>query len=112
MIKFRSSKSTYLLLLTWMIFPCFCNAQKQAAKKEVFSGISKTNLYVSMLKNKKVGVVANQTSCFMTAKHPKKTVHLVDSLLALNVKVEKVFAPEHGFRGKADAGEVIKDGRV
>ena len=35
---------------------------------------------------------------------------MVDSLLALNVSVKKVFAPEHGFRGKADAGEVVKDG--
>ncbi|MFN2262173.1 MAG: exo-beta-N-acetylmuramidase NamZ domain-containing protein, partial [Psychroflexus sp.] len=37
-------------------------------------------------------------------------IHLVDSLLTRNVNIKKVFAPEHGFRGKADAGEIVKDG--
>lgn len=36
--------------------------------------------------------------------------HLVDSLLSLDVSIQKVFAPEHGFRGEADAGEKVKDG--
>ena len=36
--------------------------------------------------------------------------HLVDFLLVKNLTVKKVFAPEHGFRGTADAGEVVKDG--
>lgn len=36
---------------------------------------------------------------------------LLDTLLQLNINVVKVFAPEHGFRGNADAGETIKDGK-
>ena len=39
-----------------------------------------------------------------------KYTHLVDSLLSLNMNLKKVFAPEHGFRGTADAGEVVKNG--
>ena len=38
------------------------------------------------------------------------SVHLVDFLLAEKVNIVKVFAPEHGFRGKADAGEQVKSG--
>ncbi|MCI4667413.1 MAG: DUF1343 domain-containing protein [Bacteroidia bacterium] len=56
------------------------------------------------LKGKKVAVVGNQTSRFFNG------THLVDSLLSRGVEVIKVFAPEHGFRGTADAGEHVKDG--
>ena len=43
-------------------------------------------------------------------KNKNEFTHLVDSLLSSKVDIKKVFAPEHGFRGKADAGEVVKDG--
>jgi uncharacterized protein YbbC (DUF1343 family) len=38
----------------------------------------------------------------------KTTTHLVDSLVSLNLDIQKVFAPEHGFRGKADAGRIYR----
>ena len=60
-----------------------------------------------ILKNKNIGIVANQTTVIF--KEDGYT-HLVDSLLSLNIVVKKVFAPEHGFRGTADAGEYVKDG--
>nr|WP_298791325.1 DUF1343 domain-containing protein [uncultured Allomuricauda sp.] len=72
----------------------------------IIVGANRTELYLKELQGKKVGVVANQTSViFKTDGH----AHLIDSLLSLNVNVVKVFAPEHGFRGKADAGEHVKD---
>ena len=52
--------------------------------------------------NKRVGLVANQTSKI-------KNEHLVDALLNEGVNLVKVFSPEHGFRGKSDAGEKVKD---
>ena len=56
-------------------------------------------------------MVVNQTSVFNRfLPWPPKTTHLVDSLLALNIPVKKIFAPEHGFRGEADAGEKVIDG--
>ncbi|MFT7067024.1 MAG: hypothetical protein ACJAUO_002612 [Sediminicola sp.] len=68
---------------------------------------NRTQEYLPLLRNKKVGVVANQTSViFKKQGH----THLVDSLLSLQVDVKKVFAPEHGFRGEADAGEAVNDG--
>ncbi|MCB4799544.1 exo-beta-N-acetylmuramidase NamZ family protein [Neotamlana laminarinivorans] len=71
-------------------------------------GANQTELYLPLLQNKRVGIVANQTSVIF--KNETKYVHLIDSLVSLKLNVKKVFAPEHGFRGKADAGEVVKDG--
>ena len=76
--------------------------------KEIIVGANQTDIYLALLKNKKVGIVANQTSIIF--KTENGYTHIVDSLLNLNVDIKKVFAPEHGFRGKADAGEHIKDG--
>lgn len=72
--------------------------------KNILVGADQPNAYLPLLKNKKVAVVANQTS---TA----SGMHLVDYLLAQKVEVKKVFAPEHGFRGDASAGEHIADGK-
>ena len=60
-------------------------------------------VYVPLLKGKRVGVFANQTSMV-------KESHLVDTLVKSGVRVVKIFGPEHGFRGTADAGEKVKDG--
>lgn len=72
-------------------------AQQPSAIK---TGAEQTNLYLDILKGKRTAIVANQTSVI------KKT-HLVDTLLSLNISIEKVFAPEHGFRGEAEAGEKV-----
>ncbi|OMP31048.1 exo-beta-N-acetylmuramidase NamZ domain-containing protein [Mangrovimonas sp. DI 80] len=70
-------------------------------------GANQTEAYLPLLQGKKIGIVANQTSVIF---HKKGYTHLVDSLVALKTNVVKVFAPEHGFRGTADAGEHVKDG--
>jgi uncharacterized protein YbbC (DUF1343 family) len=57
-------------------------------------------VYLEGLRGKRIGIVANQTS--MVA-----AVHLVDTLLSIHIKIVRVFAPEHGFRGLADAGEKV-----
>ncbi len=71
-------------------------------------GANRTAIYLPQLKDKKIAIVANQTSVIFKKNNTK--LHLVDSLINLNINVKKVFAPEHGFRGDADAGELIKDG--
>ena len=78
-------------------------------------GANQTELYLKLLKGKKVGIVANQSSVIFkesktNSQEQKRFTHIVDSLVALKMDIKKVFAPEHGFRGTADAGEVIKDG--
>ncbi|QCX38015.1 DUF1343 domain-containing protein [Aureibaculum algae] len=65
--------------------------------------------YLSLIKQKRIGIVGNHTS---VVKNKINTfTHLVDTLISLNIDIKKVFAPEHGFRGKADAGEKIADGK-
>ncbi len=71
--------------------------------------ISYPDNYLHLLQQKVVAVVANQTSVVQNSN--QGFTHLIDTLISLKVDVKKVFAPEHGFRGKADAGEHISDGK-
>jgi uncharacterized protein YbbC (DUF1343 family) len=71
-------------------------------EKKIITGAEQTGQYLPLLANKTVAIVANQTSLI------NKT-HLVDSLASLKIKIKCVFAPEHGFRGDAGAGEEIKN---
>lgn len=75
-------------------------------QKPIVVAANRTGEYLPKLKGKSVGIIANQTSVIF--KNEGYT-HLVDSLLSLGINIKKVFAPEHGFRGKGDAGEKIKD---
>ena len=70
------------------------------AVPQLIIGNQRMNLYLDSLRGKRVAIVANQSSVI-------NRTHLVDSLLALGITIQKVFAPEHGFRGTADAGEKI-----
>lgn len=106
-------------------------------EEHIIVGANRTEFYLPLLEGKRVGIMANQTSVIFKnsseaikvgAQNTVKKVvmginastiskesevlytHLVDSLLATGVDIKKVFAPEHGFRGTADAGETIKDG--
>ena len=69
---------------------------------EIITGADQPELYIPLLKNKKVGLVVNQTSMV-------DTLHLLDYLLAKNIKVVKIFAPEHGFRGNIDRGGKVSN---
>ncbi|MCS6820649.1 MAG: DUF1343 domain-containing protein [Microscillaceae bacterium] len=69
---------------------------------QVQVGAEQMHLYLPLLKGRRVAMLVNHTS--MVGKR-----HLVDTLRSLKIDIQKIFVPEHGFRGKADAGEVIKD---
>ena len=84
------------------------SSNNEIKDQPIIVGANRTEIYLPELKGKKVGIVANQTSVIF--KNDQSYTHLVDSLVSLNVSIQAVFAPEHGFRGKADAGEHIKDG--
>ena len=86
----------FLLIFCLILFSC----QKD---KKLKLGAKKTEVYLPILNKKSIAIVGNQTSMI-------GNTHLVDSLVSLGVKVIKVFSPEHGFRGKADAGAEVKDG--
>lgn len=72
----------------------------------VINGADRTEEYLPLLKGKRVALVINHTSLMKDEK-----TSLLDTLLNRHVNIKKVFAPEHGFRGDADAGEVVKNGK-
>ncbi|MFV8364681.1 exo-beta-N-acetylmuramidase NamZ domain-containing protein [Flavobacterium sp. ZT3P35] len=74
-------------------------------KTEIKTGADNYNNYLPLLNNKQIGIVTNQTGIL------SNKTHLVDFLLEKNIAIQKIFAPEHGFRGTADAGEHIVDGK-
>ena len=69
-------------------------------KKPLILGIARMDLYFDSLVGKRVAIVSNQTSTI-------GNTHLVDTLFTLGIKIQKVFSPEHGFRGNADNGEKV-----
>lgn len=88
--------------------------------KDIVIGAERFSAYFPLLKGKNIGLVANHTSVvhFAETIYPpngeaisvEKEQHLVDLLLDNNFLLKKVFSPEHGFRGTADAGEFVKNG--
>ncbi|KJJ37502.1 exo-beta-N-acetylmuramidase NamZ family protein [Aequorivita vladivostokensis] len=109
-----------VLLVVLTIISCGSSVEKKEQSEEkkesqetglktqdaqIIVGAEQFQLYSELLKSKNVGVVANQTSFL-----ENENQHLVDFLISKKVSVKKVFAPEHGFRGTADAGEHVKDG--
>lgn len=124
-MKFNIFKNTFLLFVLIMI-SCGSKLKNDEIKQlEVVNnknenynpikkdttlivGANRTEMYLPLLKGKRVGIVANQTSVIF--KTDNTFSHSVDSLLSLKVEIKKVFSPEHGFRGQVDAGELVKDG--
>jgi len=68
-------------------------------------GVDRLDILLPKIKDKKVALVVNQTSL------QSNSTHLLDALLSEKINIVKIFAPEHGFRGDADAGETIVDGK-
>lgn len=85
------------IIFTTFLFILLFQAYSQ---KQIIPGAERMDVYVPMLKGKSVAVFANQTS---VVQH----TNLVDALLKKGIKVVKIFGPEHGFRGDADAGEKV-----
>lgn len=77
--------------------------QQQPKDKQIVVGAERMSEYLPLLQEKNVVVVGNQTSMV-------KKVHLVDTLLHSGISVKKIFTPEHGFRGTADAGASVASG--
>jgi len=82
-----------------------CNSLHSGpSSKDVVTGAMKMNEYLKTIESKTIAIVANQTS--MAGRS-----HLVDTLFSLGMNIKAIFAPEHGFRNLADAGEKITDGK-
>jgi len=97
-------KNNFKLVTLSIFFILFFVSTIFSQQIKIETGAERTAFYLPLLKGKNIGLVVNQTSMI-------GSVHLVDSLLVLGVNVKKIFAPEHGFRGNADAGEKISDSK-
>jgi uncharacterized protein YbbC (DUF1343 family) len=111
MIKFIA-KSTFVtaFLFYTLSYSAVLQPNKTIISAEINNAVIKTGAdnyekYLPLLKNKKVGIVTNQTGIL------SDKMHVVDFLLEKKIAVQTIFAPEHGFRGTADAGEHIIDGK-
>ncbi|PHR72186.1 MAG: hypothetical protein COA67_05090 [Lutibacter sp.] len=138
MILFRF-KNTYFFSVILMLLLLISCANKQTSKSSenkndtiskeiqleqpiIIVGADRISEYIPFIKNKNIAIVANQTSVINVLERRRvdnstmgsamTQYHLVDYLNAnYNIKIKKVFSPEHGFRGDADAGEKVTDGR-
>ncbi len=90
-----SFKSTFLFFLFFNLgFICL-------GQQKIITGAEQIPKYIDILKDQNIGIVANKSSILSLSSH------LIDTLLSLGININKVFVPEHGFRGDADAGEKI-----
>jgi len=86
------------------LFSYYAVPGQAANEQSVITGADRMQVYLPLLNNKAVAVFANQTS-------QVNGTHLVDTLIKRGINVVKIFGPEHGFRGDADAGEHVNDAR-
>ena len=87
-------KILLIVILTCITFYC------QANQNRVIVGAEQTNVYLPLLKNKRIAIFSNPTGLIGNR-------HLLDVLLENKINVVAIFSPEHGFRGNADAGEHV-----
>ena len=99
MTRYRSDKITHILFVFLFIF-----SSSLLFAGKIIPAAERPNLYLPLLKDLKVALVVNHSS--LAGKE-----HLLDYLLKHGIKVQKIFAPEHGFRGLADAGAHVKNSK-
>lgn len=95
---------SFFVLIYCFLVSITAQSQADTVSKpaSVKTGADRMALYLPLLQGKTIGIFANHTSMV-------GSTHLVDTLLKRGVQVKKIFAPEHGFRGRADAGEHISN---
>ena len=96
----KQLKTIALILL--ISFAASCQSSKKQ-KEGFFPAAYQIDQYIPLLEGKSVALVVNPTSEIAG-------VHLADTLVSLGINIKAAFAPEHGFRGEADAGQKIEDG--
>ncbi|MEC5165611.1 uncharacterized protein YbbC (DUF1343 family) [Flavobacterium sp. PL11] len=99
----------YIFISLYLVCSAACSSAPKMVTESntltIKSGADNYLKYLPLLKNKKVGIVTNQTGIL------SDKTHLIDFLIEKEINIKTIFAPEHGFRGTADAGEHIVDGK-
>lgn len=99
-----NSYGALLYAIVLLLISCGNAIKTKLPTQNIIVGAERVENYLPLLKDKSVAIVANQTSLIGDD-------HLVDILHQKKVNLTKVFSPEHGFRGTADAAEVVEDGK-
>ncbi len=104
-LRIKKSKICFALLFCVFFGMQSCKSVPIIPPTHFVTGADNYVGYLKLLKNKNVGIVTNQSGIL------SNKTHLVDFFVSQNVNLKKIYAPEHGFRGTADAGERIVDGK-
>ena len=106
------TKNTLKIVLTLgLLMPFSCKSQGDKSPLQPIPAAQNMGRYLPLLQSKQIGLVANQTSVVKNSTiETESFTHLADTLRSLGISLKKVFAPEHGFRGTADAGAHISNG--
>ncbi len=91
-----------------LLFFLITNVNFNISAQEIIPGAYRISDFKKEIEGKKIGIVANHSSIIIKN---GKSVHLVDTLIDLNLDIKKIFSPEHGFKGDRADGELIKDGK-
>lgn len=108
-MKFAAMQSSLMILLFLLSGTVSgdsgCHQSKQGKENpKAIPAAERTELYLPLLRGKQIALFANQTSRIGQK-------HLIDTLVAAGIRIKAVFSPEHGFRGAAEAGEKVMNGR-
>ena len=93
-------KHILIIILAFISFACQAAEKIASPSEKIIVGAERTEEYITKLSCQRVAVLANHTAMVGDK-------HLVDMLIANRVNLVGIFSPEHGFRGKADAGEHV-----
>ena len=118
MVSNSTVKNTLLFLVTLLIYSVnsysFSKREseiKPSSTSSIIVGAENTAAYFHLIQHKNVGILTNQTGVVRPDLSVNTYTSTVDFLIQNGINITKIYAPEHGFRGTADAGELIKDGK-
>ena len=95
-----------LLFKNTLLFILFFKFSNSVFSQEIIQGAERVDYYFNKLNDKKIAIIANNTSVIETS---KGNTHIIDTLIARGLSVNKIFSPEHGFLGDKDDGEKFED---
>ena len=89
-----------------LLFILFFQFSNSVFSQEIIQGAERVDYYFNKLHNKKIAIIANNTSVINTS---KGSTHIIDTLIARGISINKIFSPEHGFLGDKDDGEKFEN---
>ena len=95
-----------LLFKNTLLFILFFQFSNSVFSQEIIQGAERVDYYFNKLNDKKIAIIANNTSVIKTS---NGNTHIIDTLIARGLSVNKIFSPEHGFLGDKDDGEKFED---